>query len=733
VPFIPTQEHTVQSPRSGFAARAGRWSARHRKSAIIGWLAFVIAAVMLGGAVGKNTLTTDQAGVGESGRAARTTGDAFPKRAIENVIVQNRDLSVDAPAFQDTIDEIIARLKGTEGVRDVRPGPVSADRHSALVTFELLGDETQTKQSVEAPLATIEAAAAAHPGYVIEEAGDATMLRGLHQSFADDLSKAETTSLPLTLIILVVAFGALVAAGVPLLLAITGVAATLGLVGPLSQIAPVDEAIGNVILLIGLAVGVDYSLFYLKRVREERAAGRSNGAAIEAAAATSGHAVLVSGLTVMIAMAGMYLAGSATFVSFASGTILVVAVSVLGSLTVLPAVLSGLGDRVERGRIPFAGRLKRGDGGLWSRVVERVLRRPLVSAIVSAGVLIALAVPALDMETSLPGNESLSRSIPVVQTFDRIQAAFPSESTPATVVVKAADVTDARVSRAIAQLGSEISRHPDLFKGAPSVRVSADKTVAEISIPAAGNGIDASSHRMLDTLRNQIVPATVAGAPGVTASVGGMTAATADFNRSLAGNTPIVFAFVLTAAFLLLLVTFRSLIIPIKAILLNLLSVGAAYGVLVLVFQKGWGESLLGFHSNGTIVAWLPLFLFVVLFGLSMDYHVFVLSRVREAYDGGMSTDKAVAHGIRSTAGVVTSAAMVMVGVFALFGTLSNIGLKQMGVGLAVAVLLDATVIRGVLLPATMKLLGDWNWWLPRRLDWLPKISVEGEVVPAEA
>jgi uncharacterized membrane protein YdfJ with MMPL/SSD domain len=437
----------------------------------------------------------------------------------------------------------------------------------------------------------------------------------------------------------------------------------------------------------------------------------------------------------MIAMGGMYLGGSPTFSSLATGTILVVAVSVIGSLTVLPAVLCALGDRVENGRLPLRNRLRRRQrpDGIWSRIVERVLRRPALSALVSGALLVGLAIPALGMHISMPGTESLSRDIPVVRSFDRTQAAFPSQSTPVTVVVKAHDVTTHAIARSIRRFNTAAASHRDLFKGRATVEVSTDQTVARISIPAAGTGIDRTSHRMLAMLRGELIPAAFAGAPDASVMVGGVTAQTADFNASLATHTPLVFAFVLIAAFLLLLVTSRSLVIAVKAIVLNLLSVGASYGVLVLVFQNGWGEKLLGFHSNGTIVAWLPLFLFVVLFGLSMDYHVFVLSRVREAYDRGMSTGDAVAHGIKSTSSVITSAALVMVGVFALFGTLSTVSLRQMGVGLAVAVALDATVVRGILLPAAIKLLGDRTWWLPRRLHWLPKLSIEGDAAPAEA
>jgi uncharacterized membrane protein YdfJ with MMPL/SSD domain len=725
----------VRPTSISITARAGRWSARHRKAAILGWIGFVLVAIGLGFALNQHTLTAEQAAVGDSGRAARIVGDAFPRQAKETVLVRSRTMTADDPAFRAALSDVVQRLGRTGIARNVHPSAISRDRHAALVSFELPGDEMKTHMSVAGPLAAVAAAAKAHPELTIAESGDASLARGIEQSFANDLHKAESTSLPITLLILVLAFGALVAAGVPLLLAITGVAATLGLVGPISHLAPVDQTISNVILLIGLAVGVDYSLFYLKRVREERAAGRANGAAIEAAAATSGRAVLVSAVTVIIAMGGMYLGGSPTFSSLATGTILVVAVSVVGSLTVLPAVLSALGDRVEKGRLPLRGRRssRQPSKGIWARIVERVMRRPLMSALLSGGVLVALAIPALGMHISMPGTESLSRGIPAVRSADRIQAAFPSQSTPATIVVKARDVTAPAVAGSIRRLDTAAASHRDVFKGRATVEVSVDQTVARISIPAAGTGIDATSHRVLDLLRGRLVPAAFAGTSGATVLVGGVAAQTADFNASLATHTPLVFAFVLVAAFLLLLVTFRSLVVAIKAIVLNLLSVGASYGVLVLVFQNGWGERLLGFHSNGAIVAWLPLFLFVVLFGLSMDYHVFILSRVREAYDSGLSTERAVAQAISTTAGVVTSAAAVMVAVFALFGTLSNIGLKEMGVGLAVAVFLDATIVRGMLLPASMKLLGDWNWWLPRRLHWLPRVSLEGDPAPAEA
>jgi RND superfamily putative drug exporter len=735
----------MQSPRN-IAARAGRWSAEHRKTAIIGWIAFVVLAFMAGGKIGTETLSTEQAGVGESGRADRIVDGAFPDRVEEMVLVQSTNLTTGTPQFKAAMQDVAQRLDAIEGVTEIRGpqtaaggGLVAQDKHAALLTFEIPGDadDAAVAKTVDATVAAVNAAAKAHPELRVEQSGSASSEEEFMEVFNADLAKAGTTSLPITLVILLVTFGALLAAGIPLLLAITAVVATMGLVGPISQIAPVDESIKHVILLIGLAVGVDYSLFYLRRVREERAAGRASRAAIEAAAATSGRAVLISGITVMTAMAGMYFGGAATFTSFATGTIAVVAVAVLGSLTVLPATLSLLGDRIDKGRIPGLDRLKRRIAalGIWSRIIDRVMRRPLLSAVLSTAVLVALAVPALNMQTGTPGTDTLPKDLAVVQKYEHLQGAFPSETSALTVVVKADDVTAPAVSGAISELGRATAEHPGLFpeKGEIEQDVSPDRTVATVTMGIAGDGQDAESNRALDVLRDDLVPQTLGGIAGVEANATGPGAVDRDFNDTMRAHLPVVFAFVLLSAFLLLLVTFRSIVIPLKAIVLNLLSVGAAYGAIVLVFQHGWFKSVLGFSATGPIVPWLPLFLFVVLFGLSMDYHVFILSRVREAYDRGMSTEDAVSSAIKSTAGVVTSAAFVMVCVFAIFGSLSWMMFKQMGVGLAFAVLLDATLIRGVLLPATMKLLGDWNWWLPRRLQWLPKVAHEPDAVRAEA
>jgi uncharacterized membrane protein YdfJ with MMPL/SSD domain len=715
------------------AARAGRWSAQHRKKAIWGWLAFALVAFMIGGAIGTKTQTTAQSGVGESGRAARTVEGAFPKHQVEEVLVRSTSLTATDRPFRAAVGDVQRHLsavpftKGFESpYKPGNAGQISPDGHSALLRFELAGDDNQAANRVGATLKATAAAQAAHRDFTIEQVGGASINKQVNDSIGKDFSRAFVTSLPITLVILLIAFGALVAASVPILLALTAVLATIGLVAATSHLSPVDASINEVILLIGLAVGVDYSMFYLRREREERESGRSQEASLAAAAATSGRAVLVSGLTVMIAMAGMYLGGASTFTSFATGTIIVVAVAVAGSLTVLPALLAWLGDRVEKGGVPIIKNMRwnAGDRGMWARILTPALRHPLVSAIAAAGLLIVLAIPAFSIHTANPGTDSLPQNLSVVKTYNKVQQAFPGGPIPAVVAVSAADVTSPQVSAAIDRLRKQAATNP-LFKQPVTTDINPDRTVEEIDIPLAGNGSDSKSSAALGQLRDRLVPSTIGRVPSATADVGGFTAESKDFNDTMKSHVPLVFGFVLTAAFLLLLVTFRSIVIPIKAILLNLLSVGAAYGVLVWIFQDGHLQSLLGFHSNGAIVPWMPMFLFVVLFGLSMDYHVFILTRIREAFDRGHPTEEAVTHGIKTTAGVVTSAAVVMISVFAIFATLSLLIFKQLGVGLAVAVLIDATLIRGVLLPATMKLLGDWNWYLPRWLQWLPRVAAE--------
>jgi uncharacterized membrane protein YdfJ with MMPL/SSD domain len=739
----------LNQPRN-LAARAGRWSATHRKSAIFGWLLFVVLATVIGGSVGQKNLEASAMGNGESKRGELIVDKAnYPDQVGEQVLIQGTNgMKADDPQITAATQDVVRRLDGIKGVTDIesplnaadKASTVSKDGRSVVVNFKLPGkfDDTDALEQVaNAPLAAVAAVQKAHPELRVEEYGAASEQNALGPQERQDENRSMQFSMGGALIILLLAFGALVAAGVPLLLGLTAVAATTGLLGPVSQLAPLHEAVAQVVMLVGLAVGVDYAMFYLRRMMEEQDKGRSSEAALDVAAATSGRAVLISGFTVMAAMAGMFFSGNPIFVSFGIGTIIVVGVAVLGSLTVLPATLSYLGQKgwLEKGRVPWVAKRRHKTGGesrMWGAILDRVLARPLVSVIVAGGLLVALALPALNLQFKEPGTDGISRSQPIMRTLDRIDAAFPGGSVPATVIVKAKDVTTPEVQSAITQLHDKAIATGELSD--PSgVDISPDKTVAVVSMAVKGSGTDSASNRSVEVLREDVVPATVGKLKNAEVAVSGMTAWNKDFLDTMKSHLPIVFGFVLSLAFILLLVTFRSIVIPIKAIILNLLSVGAAYGLLTFVFQDGHGEGLLDFQSVGGIAPWLPLFLFVILFGLSMDYHVFVLSRIREAVDRGMSTEKAVAHGIKSTAGVITSAAAVMVVTFGMFATGHDQSMKQLGVGLAAAILIDATLVRAVLLPATMKLLGKWNWYLPKGLHWLPKFEHEPQVAPSAA
>ncbi len=716
------------------AGRAGRWSAENWKKALFGWLVFAVAAMVIGNTVGHIQMADSKAAAGETATALRLLERAGLKQpATESVLIQSRTQTVRDAAFLSAMAGVVQTLSDQQDVANIQNplvadasgGQISRDGHSALVQFTITGDPNTAKDRVEPILEAIAGVQAANPGLSVQEVGNASASYELNQRFSKDFANAERLTIPITLIILLVAFGAVVAAGVPVLLAFSAVLASLGLFALVTHAYSGDyQSTSSVILLIGMAVGVDYSLFYLRREREERAAGQEPRAALLRAASTSGQAVLISGGTVLIAMAGMFIAGNRIFTSFAIGTMLVVLCAVIGSVTVLPAVLGKLGDRVDRGRVPYFGRRKHsaGESRIWAFVLDRVLRRPVLSVVLAGGLLLVAASPTLGMHTKLPSFTDMPGDMPIVKTYKAVIAAFPGAPTPASVVIRAKTVRDPAVAAAIQSLEQAATASGQMFPPFLVV-VSPDDTTADIQIPVAGNGDNAASLAALAALRNTVLPRTIGKLQGVQYAVAGETAGTHDWNEQMKSRMPWVMAFVLGLSFTLLLLTFRSVVIPVTAIVLNLLSVGAAYGLLVLIFQHTWAEGILGFTSNFAITSWLPMFLFVVLFGLSMDYHVFIVSRIRELHDGGMSTTEAVSQGIRRTAGTVTSAAIIMVAVFAIFGTLQLIMMKQLGVGLALAVLIDATVIRGVLLPATMKLLGEWNWYMPRRLEWLPSLA----------
>ncbi|MGV9642621.1 MMPL family transporter [Streptomyces sp. NPDC003514] len=723
----------------GLAARAGGWSARHRWTAVGIWVLFVALAMGLGSAAGRVDVTDSDQLKGETHTAARIIEDAgIEEPAGETVLIQAKDKSLKAtdPAFRDAVDAVVKAVQGTGEVRDVTSPydtkTISEDGRSALVQFDMRGDSDTAGERVEPVLKAVEEVQKDHGSLRIEEIGGASMMKTFDDAFGDDFQKAEYSAVPVALGILLIAFGALVAALLPVLLAITAIMATMGLMGIVSHVMPMSDTANSVMLLVGLAVGVDYCLFYLRREREEREAGRDAQTALRVAAATSGRAIIVSGVTVCVAMAGMLFTGLAEFEAMGLASLMVVAVAMVGSVTVLPALLSLLGERVEKGRIPFLhpqSRLRRDKGRanresrFWSAVLKAVLARPVVSVVVAAGALLAVAAPAVGMKTqNLTLDQEFGDSLPIVQTYNRVNEAFPGGSEPAEVVVKADDINAPEVKSALAAfreqaVGSGASRGP------VDIRLHDAQNVAFVYVPLVGGSDLDKAGASLDKLRDEVRPATLGKVDGLEAPITGQVAGSKDFNDQLAGAVVPVFAFVVVFAFGLMLLSFRSLTIAATSIVLNLLSVGAAYGILVAVFQHGWGASLVGAEGVGAIITWLPLFLFVILFGLSMDYHVFVVSRIREARLRGRTTKDAIQHGVVTTAGVVTSAAVIMVAVFAIFGTLSMQSMKQMGVGLAAAVLIDATIIRGVLLPAVMALLGERNWYLPKWLHRLPDLT----------
>jgi len=723
---------TVSEPEN-FTLRAARWSVAHRRAVGLGWIVFVLVAFAVGSAAGMVQLTSVQTENGQSRLADLTQARQFPQeRAGEQILIENPSGPLAGTGYRAAIGELVGRLSRVGSVAAIRsplaPGngdQISRDGRAALLAFQITGNPDTAQNRVGPALAATAAVQRAHPGLFIGEVGLASANKAVNSLVSSDFHKAEVTSVPVMLLILVLAFGALVAAGVPLLLGFTAVLAALGVTEVLSHVLHVEQSITSVILCVGLAVGVDYSLFYVRRAREERARGLSAAASLQAAAATSGRAILVSGLTVIIAMTGMFLMGNQVFTSFGMGTVLVVAIALVGSLTVLPAVLSRLGDRVDRGRIPGLARLRSnpGESRFWAPVVGAVLRRPIVFGGAAVALLVALAIPAFSLHTVSAGMQSLPPSVPVMKVYQRVERAFPGGAVPETVVITAKDVRAPQVRAGIAALERASIATGRMYQPI-TVDVSASGSAARVSIPLAGTGTNTASLDAAQMLRSQVIPATIGGVPGVTVHTTGLAGQTIDFNNTLKSHSPYVFVFVLGLAFILLLVTFRSIVIPLTTVILNLLSVGAAYGVLVLIFQQGHLRLLLNFSSIGGVVNWLPAFLFVILFGLSMDYHVLILSRVREAHDQGLRTADAVAAGIKASAGVVTSAAVVMVAVFAIFATLGEIVFQMLGVGLAVAILLDATIVRAVLLPATMKLLGDRNWYLPGWLEWLPRFAV---------
>ncbi|MCP2341357.1 MMPL family transporter [Actinomadura rupiterrae] len=691
--------------RKPITERVAGWSIRHRTLAIAGWLALVVAAILASGALGLDqSHSTDP---GESGRADRVldahNGYVPP---LENVLVQNRATTAPVttdPETRAATRELVAALRPYGTVRSPLNDPrlVASDGRSGLVTVQIAGPDEAFRAHYDGVVKAVGEVAARHPDVRLAQAGDKSLADAVDSGIKDDMKRAEYVSLPLTVLILLAVFGSLVAAGIPLLLAVTTVAGTFGLLQVAGHWVPVNSAASSIVLLVGIAVGVDYSLFYLRRTREERAAGRRPDEALRVATRTSGHVVAVSGLTVMLCLAGLLLTGLDNFKGLTAGTVLVVGLAMVGSVTFLPALLSALGRGVDAVRLPWIGRRRTAaaPSRFWTAVASRVVRRPLLCGGLAVLTLVLLTLPALSMRLQDAAvTDSLPRSVPVVDAAVRMQRAFPGSPAPASVVLwekrpGALDAPD--VATAVAGL------HPTVTARSGGVLVA--------RVPLAHFGTGPEANRSLLDLRHRSDTA-FGGMDGVGHAVAGKTAFAYDFTEVIKNRSVPVVGAVLALAFVLLAVAFRSLAVSLVSILLNLLSIGAAYGVLAWGFQDGHLGGLLGFTGYGGVIGWLPLFMFVILFGLSMDYHIFILSRVREHRAEGVPARAAVVSGVGATSGVVTSAAAIMTCAFSVFVVLSAIEYKMMGVGLAAAILIDATIVRGVLLPAALALLGDRLW-----------------------
>jgi len=698
------------------------------------WLLLMVAAFGAGSAANLSNETMT-AGT-EATRAETLIKERlrFQTQPEEYVVVESPSATAADPAFAGFVDQLAGRLRALPGVesvasyRDGVEGLVSNDGRTALVAVTLRGDMPDAAETA-APLVEAIDAADGTGGFRVTTVGFGSVERAINTLLAANLQQGELIGMGVALAILLVVFGAAVAAGLPLVLALASIFVATGATAVASNLMTMSPFVMFIVTMIGLAVGIDYSLFIVQRFREERAQGRTKHDAIAHAGATAGHTVLFSGMAVAIALAGMLIMPDPIFRSFAVGAVLVVATTVLAALTLLPAVLGLLGDRVDRLGLPFVRRTRPNtthgddDGGAWGLATRLVTARPVLSLALSGGLLVAAALPALGIELGSIGISTLPAASDPRHAFDVLNREFSAGVLTADVVIDAPDVTSAGVQASIERLTAAIEA--DGFFGAATVESNAARDLALVSVAMPGDFSSAASEAALARLRDSYIPAAFdTGSAKV--YVGGPTAESVDSVQSQKEHLPLVFAFVLGLSFVLLLAVFRSIIVPLKAIGLNLLSVGASYGVLVLVFQHGIGAGFFGFQESPVIESWLPLFLFAILFGLSMDYHVFLLSRIKERYDETGDSTASVAHGLRRTAGMITGAALIMVAVFAGMASGDLVIFQQVGFGLAVAIILDATIIRMVLVPASMELLGDWNWYFPRWLGWLPHIDAEG-------
>jgi len=720
----------------GITERLARVSAQRPWIVVAAWVVLVAVGAFFALGIGdvlttEFTLTNNPDSVqAETLIEERLRG---PERAEEFLIVQSETLTVDDAAFQERVEALVAELTALEGtveaaisyyqVRD--EAMVSADRRKTVVPVVLTGKAAEAADNV-GPVVNVVEEANGQDGFEVLTVGAGSIARMVNEQSEKDLQRGEIIGIPIALIILILVFGALAAAGVPLLLAVVSIIAAVGTTALIGQAFDLNFFVVNMITMVGLAVGIDYSLFVIHRYREERSRGLDKADAIARTGATASRTVLFSGGAVIVGLTGLLIVPTNVYRSLGIGAITVAAFAVLAALTLLPAMLSIVGDRINAGRIPFLQTQKdaEGAGGFWRRVTAVVMNHPVISLVASAGLLIVLAVPYFTINLGLAGVSTLPADSEVRQAFETLDAEFSSGLlAPAEIVVDAPNVLAPEVQAAIDNLVASIQSDEQFERASVETNEAAD--LAVVSALMKGDPQSEAAHDAVSRLRSDYVPAAFSGVEA-RVLVTGETAHERDMFDTIATYTPIVFAFVLGLSFILLLLVFRSIVVPIKALIMNLLSVGAAYGLLVLVFQRGVGNELFGFQQSDVIAAWLPLFLFAFLFGLSMDYHVFLLSRIREHWDRTHDNAASVAYGLSSTAGLITGAALIMVAVFSGFAMGELTELQQMGFGLAVAVLIDATIVRSILVPASMALLGDWNWYLPSWLHWLPSLQVEG-------
>ncbi len=733
-------EQDIVDPSSlSFTGKTANWSAHHRWWVVGASFAVLVTAIVMSGMFTPQLLE-DDGGEGEADAGFQLVKDRFDndnrRSTTEQLVFSNPGLDSTSPEYQATVNQLADELRALPEVSEVvtyydtnSQEMLSTDGHVVLGRVTIEGHPDESSGKIQAILDSVWAADDANPDYHIGIAGNDSISHEVEEIVESGFQTIFLVTIVLGLTILLLAFRAGVAAAVPLTLAIGSIIVASTVAAIISQSYALADAYTEMIMLMGMAVGIDYSLFIVSRFRNERAQGRSKIDAISVASNTTGRAVFYAGVTVVLSLTGLALTNNPIFISLALGAIVVVVIALVASLTLLPAMLGVLGDRINWLRLPIIGRsaLKPSNGGIWSKISDRVLARPAVFAIVATVGLITLALPVASLNLGFnQGTAGLPQESRGRQTLEILQEHFTAGLTqPAIVVVDGQGVDQESVQTAVSNLISILEREESYYPPFETVVNEAGDALFVV-VPLAGKIDDSVSQDAVRQLRDEVVPAAFEGTDAKV-YVTGSTAGSMDFREHIYERAPWVFGFVLGLAFILLLVMFRSIVIPFKAIALNLLSVGAAYGVLVAVFQWGWGVSILGAEATGIIEAWLPLFLFGILFGLSMDYHMLQLNRIKESHDEGASNEESVSTGIKVTAGQITSAAAIMVGVFGAFALGPVVGIQQFGLGLGVAVLIDATIIRSILLPATMKLLGEWNWYLPNWLEWLPKVSAEGK------